>query len=156
MTAWMPRHLVLLLALLWGGQALAAEDDAELVLVVHPDSGVATLSRSEAINIFMGRHRQLPSGITALPVDLAPARAEFYQLLADKSLAQINSYWARLVFSGRASPPRQAQNAAEVLDIVANSRGAIGYVRRQDLSANVRPLVGLATWRNMQTARTDP
>ncbi|HLS98639.1 MAG: hypothetical protein RBR91_10515 [Porticoccaceae bacterium] len=149
------RHLILLAALAWGCQALA-DDGAELVLVVHPDSGLTTLSRDEAINIFMGRHRQLPSGITALPVDLAPARAEFYQLLTDKTLAQINSYWARLVFSGRASPPRQAQDAAEVLDIVANSRGAIGYVRRRDLSAGVRPLVGLATWRNLQTASTAP
>lgn len=60
------------------------------------------------------------------------------------------------MFSGRASPPRQAQDAAEVLDIVANSRGAIGYVRRRDLSAEVRPLVGLATWRNLQTASTAP
>ncbi len=133
-----------------------AADGDDLVLVVHPQSGVETLSRNQVINIYMGRHRQLPSGIAALPVDLAPEREDFYLLLTDKTLAEINAYWARLIFSGRASPPRQAQSTEELLDLVANNRGAIGYVRRSDLNNQVKAVVAVDRWRPVQTAGSRP
>lgn len=111
---------------------------ADIVVVVNPDSGVKSLSQDDAINIFMGRYKQLPSGITALPVDLQQARAAFYQKLVGKTLAEINSYWARLVFSGQGSPPRQLTSAEEVIDAVSNNRGAIGYLDRQYVDDRVR------------------
>ena len=56
----------------------------------------------------------------------------------DKTLPEINSYWARLVFSGRASPPRQVQDDAEVIEIVSDNRGAIGYVDRSLVNEQVQ------------------
>lgn len=113
----------------------------ELVVIVNPQSGVEQLSKSEVINIFMGRQKKLPSGTTALAVDLAGPNAEkkhFYARLVDKELAEINSYWARLIFSGQGSPPRQAETAEEVLDIVENNKGAIGYLERNQADQRVR------------------
>ncbi len=103
---------------------------AELVVIVNPASGVESMDDGDVVNIYMGRYQKLSSGITAFPVDLSPQRSAFYQQLVDKTLPEINSYWARLVFSGRASPPRQVQDADEVMAIVSNNRGAIGYVDR--------------------------
>lgn len=149
--------LAILLVMAPVGQTVAAEaDPEELVLLVNPESGIKSLSRTEVVNLYMGRFRQLPSGTTALPVDLIDARAEFYQLLVNKTLAEINSYWARLVFSGRASPPRQAQDVAEVLDIVANNKGAIGYLRRRDINDSVRVAASLSAWAAEHTAQVSP
>ena len=95
-----------------------------IVVVVNPGSGVDTLSRNEVINIFLGSFRQLPSGIAALPIDLPPghpARAEFYRLLVGKNPAEINTYWARLIFSGKTRPPIQAQR----FDVVADFFGLL-------------------------------
>lgn len=119
------RTLLLLIFLFAGRGAVA-----ELVIVVHPDSGVASMDQNDVVNVFMGRYQKLPSGITAFPVDLSPQREMFYRQLVAKTLPEINSYWARLVFSGRASPPRQVQDDAEVIEIVSDNRGAIGYVDR--------------------------
>lgn len=113
--------------------AASATGRAELVIIVNPESGVSEMSRREVVNIYMGRFQALPSGITAFPVDLEPSKAEFYEALVERTLAQINSYWARLVFSGKASPPRPVPTAADVLDVVANNRGAIGYLERSDV-----------------------
>ena len=149
--------LAILLVIAPAKQSMATESSSEeLVLVVNPESGINSLSRTELINLYMGRFRQLPSGNTALPIDLHDVRAEFYQLLVNKTLADINSYWARLVFSGRASPPRQAQDVAEVLDIVANNKGAIGYLRRKDVNDSVLVAANLSAWAAEQTAQVRP
>ena len=138
-----PRCVSVLLAVLLGlAPALAGEP----VVIVHPESGVQRLSRDEVINIFMGRQKQLPSGLVAQPVEQAEptaTRARFYQLLVGKDLPDINAYWARLLYSGQAQPPRQAQSADEVLALVAANRGAIGVVDGARVDRRVRVVLEL-------------
>lgn len=114
---------------------------AEPVVVVSADTGVEHLSRDEVINIFLGRYRQFPSGLAALPIDHSanqPLKAQFYRLLVNKDLAEINAYWARLIFSGKVSPPRQAASSAEVVTWLVNTPGAIGYLDRSMVDGRLR------------------
>ncbi|MBP8926610.1 MAG: hypothetical protein KBG75_12190 [Pseudomonadales bacterium] len=118
-----------------------------IVVVVNPGSGVDTLSRNEVINIFLGSFRQLPSGIAALPIDLPPghpARAEFYRLLVGKNPAEINTYWARLIFSGKTRPPIQAQQVEDAMSMVQGSIGAITYLERSKVSGRLKIVFELA------------
>jgi ABC-type phosphate transport system substrate-binding protein len=117
---------------------------ADLVVIVNPDSGIEKLSREQVVNIFMGRLRKLPSGIAALPVDEKREKAAFYQALVGKELPEIQSYWARLVFSGQASPPRQMESAADVLETIANNKGALGYVHKKKVDRRVRIVLELS------------
>lgn len=120
-------HLLACLLLLAAGGARAG-----IVVIVNPDSGIKHMTREDVVNVYMGRYQALPSGNAAFPLDLGPLRADFYTQLVDKSPPEINSYWARLVFSGRASPPRRLPNAAAVLEAVADNKGAIGYLKREN------------------------
>jgi ABC-type phosphate transport system substrate-binding protein len=132
----------LLLALGWTAPLAAGEP----VVIVNNQSGVEKLSRDEVTNIFMGRQKRLPSGIVALAIEQAqPAstRARFYQLLVKKDLPDINAYWARLFFSGQAQPPRQVASAAEVLELVAGNKGAIGVVDGAFVDRRVRVVMDL-------------
>lgn len=118
-----------------------------IVVVVNPGSGVDNLSRNEVINIFLGSFRQLPSGIAALPIDLPPghpARAEFYRLLVGKNPAEINTYWARLIFSGKTRPPIQAQQVEDAMSMVQGSVGAITYLQRSKVSGRLKIVFELA------------
>lgn len=111
-------------------------DAGDLVVVVNASSGVDRLSREQVVNIFLGRYRQYPSGLVALPIDQpddGPLKAEFYRLLVDKDLAQINAYWARLIFSGRTRPPHNARNSNELLRILTSNVGAITYMNRSQV-----------------------
>lgn len=119
------RIIILCLMLASAGTGAAS---AEIAVVVNPDSGIERMSRDDVVNIYMGRYQGLPSGATAFPVDLQPLKPDFYRSLVDRTMSEINSYWARLVFSGRASPPRQVPDATTVLEVVANNKGAIGYL----------------------------
>jgi ABC-type phosphate transport system substrate-binding protein len=119
----------------------ACAEAAELVVIVNPGSGVDRLTKAEVVNIFMGRYKKFASGVSALPVDLAGEQNEkerFYSSLVGMQLAEINSYWARVMFSGRGTPPRQMDTAAEVIEVVSNNKGAIGYIDRTRLDARVR------------------
>ncbi len=126
--------------------AVSPAPAGELVVVVNARSGVDRLSREEVVNIFMGRYRVLPSGVTAWPIDqpaALPARALFYRKLVDKDLSEINAYWARLVFSGKTSPPRQARRQGEVVDWVASHVGAVGYLDSDLVDARMQIVLPL-------------
>lgn len=137
------RPLAILLLLLVPLMA-AAES---IVVVVNPDSGVTALSRNEVINIFLGSFRQLPSGRVASPVDLPaghPVRAAFYRRLVGKSPAEINAYWARLVFSARTRPPIEAERVEDALSLVQGSAAAITYLERSQVGGRLRVVFELA------------
>lgn len=131
------RRLLALLA----GCALVAPAQADLVVIANPKAGVDQLSREQVINIFLGRFRQLPSGIAAAPIDWPAGsgeKAAFYRKLVNKEPAEINAYWARLVFSGRTPPPRETSGGAAMLELVGASQGAIGYVDRAQADGRVK------------------
>ena len=114
---------------------------AELVVVANPQSGIERLTQDEVINIYLGRYRRLASGITAEPVDLAGGselKTRFYRRLVGKTLAEINAYWARLVFSGRTHPPHAAENVEAALNYVVARPGALAYVERIHTDKRVR------------------
>jgi hypothetical protein len=114
---------------------------AELVVIVNAGRNVERVSRDEVVNIFMGRYRKLADGNAALPLEVrgeAVERRRFYGVLLDKSLAEINAYWARLVFSGRTSPPVAVVNAGEVLEGVARDPAMIGYLDSSLLDSRVK------------------
>ena len=137
------RYAALLVALL-PTTMVYAED---IVVVINPNSGVEQLSRNDVINIFLGSFRQLPSGIMALPIDLPPLhpdRAEFYRLLVGKNSAEINTYWARLIFSGKTRPPIQVEQFEEAIALLQNVVGAITYMKRDKVGEKSKIILELS------------
>ena len=120
-----PTLVPVLLALLLSTQSVAAE---ELVLIVHRDSGISTLSREQASHLFLGRVKMLPSGGRAIVVEVEPLRASFYRRLLGREIAEINAYWARLQFSGRTQPPLRVSDSAAAVARVAEDPQAIAFV----------------------------
>jgi hypothetical protein len=114
---------------------------AELVVVANPKSGIDRLTQQEIIYLFMGRLRLLPSGTQAMPIDQGidtPERANFYRRLVNKEPAEIKAYWSRLVFSGGSHPPSTADSRDELIRMISNNPGAIGYLERDQLDSRLR------------------
>jgi ABC-type phosphate transport system substrate-binding protein len=113
----------------------------ELVIIVNSDNQTSELTHRQLVNLYMGRTQQFPDGTYALPLDQAPdseARQIFYKELVGKSVAEVNAYWARLLFTGRASPPRTVADAETVLLVVRENRNAIGYIERKFVDETVK------------------
>jgi hypothetical protein len=55
----------------------------------------------------------------------------------NKSFAKWNAHWKRMVFTGNGTPPKQFDTQQELLEYVAETEGAIGYVDAETPVENV-------------------
>jgi ABC-type phosphate transport system substrate-binding protein len=111
-------------------------------MVVHRSNRVGELSREEVYRLFLKKSTIWGDGQTAEPVDLAPddeMRQLFSESILGKDVPNVQSYWQRMIFSGRATPPPAMDSERELLDYVATHPYAIGYVSAGTaLGPNVR------------------
>jgi len=138
------RHLIAVLAGL--PVSLHAQGEAELVLVVGVGSGLQSLTRGQAVGYFTGRLRSLPNGELAVPLDLPsghPVRERFYRLLTGLGPPQMNSYWARLAFSGQTQPPQVMDSEAALVRSLRDNPRSIGYLPRAQLDDRLRVLLAV-------------
>lgn len=112
---------------------------AGVVVIAHPSVSAGSLTSDQVSQIYMGRVSKLPDGTAVGPLDQAegsPARAQFIDKVLGKTEAQLRSYWSRMIFTGKAQPPRVVNNTAEVLRTVASTPGYIGYVDSKDATSD--------------------
>jgi ABC-type phosphate transport system substrate-binding protein len=115
------------------GIALPAR--AELVVIVNPKAPVASMTKDEVAQYFLGKSSAL------VPIDQpesAPIRSEFYKKVADKDLSQAKALWSKLIFTGKATLPQEVGNSDDVKKAVATNPKAIGYIDRTAVDATVK------------------
>jgi ABC-type phosphate transport system substrate-binding protein len=124
----------LTLALL-AASAFAAPAMAEVVVVVNPKAAESSMTKEQVAQFFLGKS----SAMT--PIDQsedAPIRAEFYKKVADKDAAQAKALWSKLVFTGKATMPKEVAGSAAVKAAVAANPKAIGYIEKSAVDSTVK------------------
>lgn len=115
--------------------ALTLPAMAEVVVVVNPKAAESSLGKDQIAQFFLGKS----SAMT--PVDQpesAAIRAEFYKKVTDKDASQVKSLWSKLVFTGKATMPKEAPDSAAVKKMVAADPKAIGYIEKSAVDASVK------------------
>lgn len=123
---------------------VASQGHAQVVIVAGAKSSAAPMTAEVAANLFLGKSDQIPGVGVAQLVDLpesSAVREQFYTKVTGKSAAQVKAAWARLVFSGKATPPKEAGSSAEVKKLVASSPNSIGYIEKSAVDASVKVLL---------------
>ncbi len=113
---------------------------AETAVVVHPSNGVE-LTKKQISRIFLGKLRKFPGGDKALPVNLpegSDLRVHFDRKILKKSPAQIKSYWSIQLFTGKGTPPQQAEDSSEVKALVGENPNLIGFIDASEVDESVR------------------
>jgi hypothetical protein len=97
------------------------------------------------LHLFMGRARTFPDGTLAAALDLSDdaLRAGFYGQLSGMTLPQVNSYWARLMFSGRNLPPQRLDSPDTMMERVKNNPAAIGWLPEAPRQKGLRTVLVL-------------
>ncbi|WP_397533187.1 hypothetical protein [Roseateles sp.] len=114
---------------------------AQVAVIVNPKSPLTALTSEQAAAVFLGKSASLPGAGLAQPADLPDASAVrelFYTKAAGKTAAQVKAAWARLTFSGKASPPKELSSAADVKKHVAGNVDAIGYIEKSAVDNTVK------------------
>ncbi|NOQ64456.1 MAG: hypothetical protein GQ582_08090 [Methyloprofundus sp.] len=109
---------------------------AEIAIIAHLQNN-QQLNQLQIQDIFMGRTRAFPSGEFATPFDQNELRTIFYQKLTTRPVAQINAYWARLMFSGQISPPTKLADDQSMIKMIQKNTGAIGYIDSKNIDETI-------------------
>lgn len=137
----MMKVALLIIALLVSGLTRA-----DILVIVNAQNSVVALERKQIVDLFMGRVSAFPNQQRAQTLDLkagTPVRANFYKWLTGKNEAQVDAYWATLIFAGRMSPPRQLADEKTLIKEVVKNVNAIAYVTRQVLPKDVKIVMEL-------------
>lgn len=108
---------------------------ADIVVVVNPKHAASSMTSEQLSNIYLGKDASLS------PVDLPEASAEreqFYKKVAGKDAAQVKTIWARLIFTGKAQPPKETSGSSAAVKQVAGDEKAIAYVDRSAVDGSVK------------------
>ncbi|NRR32558.1 hypothetical protein HSX11_20525 [Oxalobacteraceae bacterium] len=113
---------------------------AETVVIVSQKNPATRMFSEQAAQFFLGKSNLFT------PVDLpenSPVRADFYHKVADKDTAQVKALWSKLVFTGKATPPKEYASDAEVKKAVAADPKAIGYISKASVDDSVKVILTL-------------
>ena len=113
---------------------------AEVEVIVHPSNGAA-LDKDSIQRIFLGKTRAFPGGGEAVPISFkegSTEEADFTKNVLAKTPKQLKAYWAKMVFTGKGTPPRQTDTAAEMLNLISANPNLIGFVPAGSASGNVK------------------
>ncbi len=129
-------HYVIALVLVFCSLAV----HAELAVIVHP-SNASELTKDDIQRIFLGKNRNFPSGGEAVPIafEFATKEAdEFATTVLGKTPKQLKAYWAKMIFTGQGTPPKEMENGNQILQLVANNPNLIGFIPVGMATPNVK------------------
>ncbi|MGQ4879256.1 hypothetical protein ACOJCM_11895 [Billgrantia sp. LNSP4103-1] len=119
----------------------AHADEPRVMLIGHPQVANSTLTRDTARAIFAMRQRSWPDG-QAVRVFVLPNNHPVHARFAKERLTvyphQLQLAWDRMVFSGTGQAPNQVRSQSEMLERVAATPGALGYLEREYLDDRVQ------------------
>lgn len=119
------------LAVVLGLASTTVADDVQFKVIINPKNPTASIERETLRNAFLKRKLRWSSGETIRPIDLSSkfeVREAFTRRVLKKTPAQLKTYWAQQIFSGKGVPPPEVDSIREVVRYVLANPGAVGYV----------------------------
>lgn len=117
---------------------------ADIVVIGNKSIPVDTVDMTTAKKIWLGKLKKLPKVGKVVIYDQAKdsaIRERFYKKVTRKSRSQVKAYWAKIVFTGKALPPKSLDSDADVIEAVKKSNNALGYVDSASVDDSVKVLL---------------
>ena len=120
----------------------AAAPAEDVVVIVNNGVKATSASSDDIRSVFTGDKGSLSDGSKVTPVTLkaGPAHEAFLKDYIGKSDAAYRTGWRSLVFTGQGSMPKAFDSEAAMVDYVAATPGAIGYVGKATEHDKVKTL----------------
>jgi ABC-type phosphate transport system substrate-binding protein len=120
---------------------MAATAQADVVLVVAENSPLESLKRHDVEDIFLGKATSLPKIGRVTPLDRndEKLREQFYAGYTGKTLSQVKTHWAKIIFTGRGHPPKTV-GLEELKAALRSNPAAIGYMSAEQVDDTLRIL----------------
>ena len=123
----MKKIIVLMIILL---PVIAFNVNGQVSLIVNKSVNIESLDKSQLLDIFSLTSKKWNDGEKIVVFDLkgdSPAKSAFYDIL-EKSPNDLKKIWMRKQLTGEGKAPAALSSDYEMLERVATTPGAIGYV----------------------------
>ncbi len=112
------------------------------MIIANPNVPVTGVSKTELRDIFTGASTSLKGDVQVTPVLLkqGAVQDEFLSLYIGKSDTAFRAGWRSVLFSGQGVLPKTLDSEAAVVEYVAHTPGAIGYIGRSAPHEGVKVL----------------
>ncbi len=138
----MRRYIVAMVMVIGMSNVSAVHAGAEIVLVVNKSNPVNTLTKARVRSMILGAVKKWPTGDAVSVITTSPGDAERKSALltyAGMSEQQFATAFLQANFKGEdRTPPKTLPNGKIIVQIVALTPGAIGFVDSADLSPMVK------------------
>jgi ABC-type phosphate transport system substrate-binding protein len=123
-----PSPVLLLLAL--AGPMVCMRALGQVVVIANSNLAAASVSKAELRDVFTGASSSLKGGAQVTPVLLkqGPVNDDFLDLYVGKSDSAFRASWRSVLFSGQGAMPKTLDSDMAVVEYVAHTTGAIGYI----------------------------
>ncbi len=128
-------------AILWMVTLAVCADD--VVVIVHPSNALAEISVSDVKKIYLGKKKFFPGGEKIIVGDQpkgTQSRKFFYGGVVGKTETKLKSYWSRLIFTGKGTPPKVIGVDNVVKAWVASQPRAMSYIMRSEADNSIKIL----------------
>ncbi len=118
------------------------EAGTDIIFICNTSAPFDSITKTEIKEIFLGRKLNWTPDkeITFVILKKPEIYTQFTRNYVKKTRSQFHSYWRLMLFTGRAMMPDSFNTEKEIVDYVATTDGAIGYVSSMTKVKNVKIL----------------
>jgi ABC-type phosphate transport system substrate-binding protein len=120
----------------------ARPSQAQVMVIANQSVKATEIAKNDLRDVFTGNATTLKDGSQVVPILLkgGPAHEEFLLVYIGKNDAAYRATWRSLVFAGQATMPKTVDGDTDVVDFVAHTPGAIGYIGKSSPHEGVKVL----------------
>ncbi len=116
---------------------------SQVAVIAHKSVPVDTIKKSELLDFYTADIKKWINGEKVIVNDLKPkgeVKKIFYKFLG-KTPSRMKSIWLRNMLSGEGDPPEALKSEEEMLQKIAATPGAIGFLSHTKVDNNVKTLI---------------
>ncbi len=116
--------------------------NAQVAVIAYKTAPISDISSSELLDFYTGDVRYWSNDDPVIVFDLeskGETKKTFYNFLG-KSTSRMKSIWMKRMLSGEGDPPEAIQSEEELLQKVAKTKGAVGFISSDKVSEDVKVL----------------
>lgn len=132
------KYLIAAFMLLMSSQAFA-----QVAVIANKSVGESSISSSKLTDIYSLRTKAWSNGNAIVPVTIKSDNGTVQKFFGSigKSSMEMKKIWMKLQLTGEGQPPEAVNSEDDVLEKVASTPGAIGFVSADKVNSKVKVLL---------------
>jgi ABC-type phosphate transport system substrate-binding protein len=120
--------------------------NGQVAVIAHKGVSTDAIGKQQLLDFYTGDDRRWDDGVPVTVLDLKEkneAKKALYQYLG-KSTSRMKSIWIKRMLAGEGDPPEAMESEDEMLQKVASTPGAVGFVSESKVTNEVKILAIIA------------